>query len=176
MANKSLLNAYCSENNLQLLRYKDTQEEVFGQLEEGYNNVPPDFVSLTTFLVENMYTQVRRTKMSRFCSKFNKSMTLKKSKRKSNKTVEKKRNVLLIDYLPQCLKFYQPEKATYLAELNQILTKYIQSPETNILIFTFSENKEANRKFLSKIFTEEVFAHSSTTLLSLNQMTERNIK
>lgn len=62
-----------------------------------------------------------------------------------------------------------------LADFNNLLTNIIEKDHTSLLVFTFTDSKERNKKFLSKIFNTSILNNASVKRLELNPITDANI-
>lgn len=62
-----------------------------------------------------------------------------------------------------------------LLDFNNLLSDIIEKDRTSLLVFTFSDSKERNKKFLSKIFNSSILNNPSLKRLELNPITDANI-
>lgn len=86
-------------------------------------------------------------------------------------------NVWVVNGVPEWLKIYSEKKNIMLKEFEEMITDFINTDNTNLLIFNFSFAKEQTNKFLRGIFGESIFndTNNRVKFLKMNPLTQKVI-
>lgn len=183
----ALIDTYCNDNRFEIVRFKNTRmlslNDFVGE-ENMQTKTSDDFETLLNFINENWLMHSLKLRANSITNKkslfkaFKTKLTLKERKRIS-KTPQVIYNgkVAIVDGLPEWMKAYSNNKFEMLADFNSKLNAFLNSDSTTVLVFIFSDPKERNKGFLSKIFNESVLQKpwSVVKRLELNPITDQNI-
>ncbi|CDW87611.1 cell cycle checkpoint protein rad17-like [Stylonychia lemnae] len=201
----TLINTYCNQNDIQLIRYKFQNESRYYDLEidSGIRNFgqtyPSDLESLIYFIRTNVMV-----------SSSNASAGLKRSRFASTKTTSTlggdqpvhkpddecqfqlsyrmnqeygtspihQRKILVINGIPECLTMFTPRRFEFIRDFNQAVQNVVFSQNrTPLIIFTLSEQQERSMSFIVKIFGKEIVQQKdkAVAFFNLNPPTEKGM-
>lgn len=176
-----LVETYCNDHDLELCKPHNTTRISFADVfdvRESTDKASEDFETLYDYLKVKCMSNYRvknKNKKSMFKA-FKNKLTLNDKTFKGN-TKENSNKVIVVNGLPECLKVYSVKKFEMLQQFNDLIEKFLESNSHNLLVFIFSNNRERNKNFLTKIFNNSVLNKSDDVvkILSLNPITDKNI-
>lgn len=164
----TLIDLYCKQNNIQVVRYKDEQDSkyVYDSLEiakdpllRNQQAYPNDLENLIHYLRINAKAQSASAvsgqglKTSSFSAAAKKKPSLEESKlsqRSSGK--DSQRRVIVINGFLLCLKIFNPRRFEFIKDFNDALrTIVFSNGPTPLIIFTLSDSQERVPSFVNKI-------------------------